>query len=484
MLTVREPAVAGSFYPADSAELRQLVLSQLQRAGEAAAIDGVPVAYIVPHAGLVYSGPVAAYAYKLMEKHPASKVIMCGPSHRVPFQGLSVYGGMVAWKTPLGGVVCHDSLCSQVRMLGKHVTTDGRVQEKEHSLEVQLPFLQTVLKRVEIVPVMMGSQDKETIDELAGILSKLPWDDQTVMIAASDWQHYRPAEAGDRMDSIGVACLERMNPDELLAHLQDGSVEACGGGPVVAVMKAAIAHGADKIKILRVANSGDESGDKSSVVGYVAAVLYRSNSKEAKGGSLTGKQDMNAKEPEYLSADDKRRLLQIARESIVTHLRGKTVGEFDVSGTLKENGAAFVTLTENGRLRGCIGMTEARMPLYQTVSHCAISAAVEDPRFEPVTADEVAKLEIEISVLTPLTPVRDLDSIQVGRDGLMIRQGGHAGLLLPQVATEYGWNRTEFLRHTCEKAGLPADAYLRPDAVILRFQALIFDEAEFKNPGH
>jgi len=476
---VREPAVAGSFYPADSAELRGLVLSQLQRAGEAAAIDGMPVAYIVPHAGLVYSGPVAAYAYKMMEKYPAGKVILVGPSHRVPFKGISVYGGMVGWLTPLGGVRCQDSLCEQMVKLGTHISTDGRPHLQEHSLEVQLPFLQTMLKRFEIVPVMMGSQDKETIDELAGILGKLPWDDQTVMIAASDWQHYRPAKEGHTMDSIGVACLERMKPDELLAHLQDGSVEACGGGPVVAVMKAAIAHGADKIRILRVADSGDESGDKSSVVGYVAAVLYRSSGKEKGGaGVTTGKRAEDEGESEYLSESDKRRLLQIARESIVTHLGGKTVGEFAVSDVLKADGAAFVTLTENGQLRGCIGMTEARMPLYRTVSHCAISAAVEDPRFEPVTAAEAAKLAIEISVLTPLTVVRDLDSIQVGRDGLMIRQGGHAGLLLPQVATEYGWSRTEFLQHTCAKAGLPADAYLRPDAVILRFQALIFSEAE------
>jgi hypothetical protein len=300
------------------------------------------------------------------------------------------------------------------------------------------------------------------------------------MIASSDWQHYRPAAVGHRMDSIGVWCLEHLDPDQLLSHLSDGSVEACGGGPIVAVVKAAIARGADRVRILRVGDSGDATGDKSSVVGYVAAVLYKSRSGIAKT-TTAGTEEAKAKsaktESTELSAGDKQKLLEIARQSIIAHLTESPTPQWDVGVALKARGAAFVTLTENGDLRGCIGTIEAREPLYLAVSHCAVSAATSDPRFTAVSVDEIPRLAIEISVLTPLTKVVDLNEIEVGRHGLLIRLGAQSGLLLPQVATEYGWNRTTFLEQTCAKAGLPPDAYRNPEATLYRFQANVFGEA-------
>ena len=177
-----------------------------------------------------------------------------------------------------------------------------------------------------------------------------------------------------------------------------------------------------------------------------------------------------------ISEADRHTLLDIARKSIEEYLANGNVPEFAVSECLKNPGAAFVTLKESGELRGCVGYTEAVRPLYQTVSQCAVHAAVEDPRFNPVGASELPQISIEISVLTPMQLVDSLDSVQVGRDGLLIRMGRRSGLLLPQVASEFGWSRTQFLEHTCQKAGLASNSYLLPEATLFRFQAEVFGE--------
>lgn len=468
---VRQPAVAGSFYPADSYELAALVHKHLAAVDPNEKIDGELIALIVPHAGLIYSGPVAAYSYKLLEKFQPQTVILCGPSHYVAFRGVSVYGPGVVWRTPLGQVACNDQLCRQLMKFDPGIDTIPEAQRQEHSLEVQLPYLQTVLSNFTIVPLVMGQQDHETIVMLGDALKSLKTDDKTILIAASDWQHYRPAREGWPMDSLGIECVKALDADRLERVLGTRGTEACGGGPVVAVLRAAIARGANRVKILKYGDSGDITGDKSSVVGYVAAAIYKS------ADSHPSRSDAPVEKSTYPTKTDREMLLKIARQSIEAHLAGRPVPQFAVSDTLKVDGAAFVTLTEKGELRGCIGYTEPLMPLWKAVSECAVQAAVSDPRFPPVTSSEIGGLHIEISVLTPLEKVESLDEIEVGRDGLMITMGGRRGLLLPQVASEYGWSRDEFLRNTCRKAGLPLDAYLSPSAVIEKFQAIVFGES-------
>ncbi len=314
---------------------------------------------------------------------------------------------------------------------------------------------------------------------LAEALAAIDFDDHTVMVASSDWQHYRPAEVGWPMDSLGIACLLDLDAERLQQLLVSGAVEMCGGGAAVAVMKAAVARGANRVKLLRYGTSGDFDGNKGRVVGYVAAVLYRSSEtgdhSEKPETTIRGA-DMVTPEPFQLTGEEKRKLLAVARESIEAVLSDGNLPAFDVGKKLSQPGAAFVTLKKSGQLRGCIGHTVAVEPLYKTVSKCAIAAATRDQRFHPVTLDELAGLHIECSVLTPLHEIKSLDEIEVGRDGLMIFMGDRRGLLLPQVATDYGWDRTEFLQNTCRKAGLPPDAYQEPTAVIYRFQALIFGE--------
>jgi AmmeMemoRadiSam system protein B/AmmeMemoRadiSam system protein A len=467
---VRKPAVAGSFYPADSAQLTSMLRNHLAAAA-AQPKDGQLIALIVPHAGLVYSGAIAARGYKLLESAKPDRVILCGPSHRFGFSGISIYGPGIVWETPLGSVPCDPDLVEQMLSYDPRVAVVEQAHVAEHSLEVQLPYLQIVLDSFTIVPALMGRQDRETIKLMADALTALTVPDNTVIVAATDWQHFRSAAKGWPMDSLGIECIKDLDASRLERLIQSGAVEACGGGPTVAVLRAAASRGADRVKILAYGDSGDVSGDKSSVVGYLAAAIYKSADRTA----ITKESEAEKSGP---SATDRARLLEIARRSIEAHLAGESIPGFHVSDALKEPGAAFVTLNKQGRLRGCIGYTAAVQPLYQTVSECAISAAVRDTRFPPVTSAELDELEIEISVLTPLRKLESIDEIVVGRDGLMMTLGNRRGLLLPQVATDYGWTRTEFLQQTCRKAGLSPNAYLAENAVIYTFQAIVFGESE------
>lgn len=458
---IRHPAVAGQFYPGNATELTYEIKQDLDQAVNLPEIDGQIMALIVPHAGIVYSGHIAAYAYKLLENSGINKVILCGGAHRFGFEGVSVYGPGIAWQTPLGLVHCDDILCQKLIDFSNQILELEKAHRDEHSLEVQLPYLQTVLGNFELVPALIGYQRGSTIDILSKALTDLQIDNHTIMIASTDWQHYLPASEGWKYDSLGIACLENFDINLLEKYLSEEKVKMCGGGAVVAVLKAAKAKGADKIKILKYGDSGDVSGDKSSVVSYVAAVAYKSK-------------DNNLPQKAILSDDEKNDLLKIARQTIETFLKTRQVPQFEISSRLKEPGAAFVTLEKQGQLRGCIGLTEAVRPLYETVSYCAVQAAVADPRFPAVTTGELDDLHIEISVLTPLQKVSSLDEIKVGRDGLVIERGHYRGLLLPQVATDYGWNREKFLQNTCRKAGLPLNAYKDSNATIYKFQAVIF----------
>jgi AmmeMemoRadiSam system protein B/AmmeMemoRadiSam system protein A len=479
---VREPAVAGQFYPSDPIELKKMVAGHLGAVKDLPQIDGQIIGLIVPHAGLIYSGPIAAYSYKLLENSRVDKVVLCGCSHKYRFSGLSVFGSGIQWKNSLGTVLCDDGLCNYLIGYDKSFGLFPEAQTKEHCLEVQLPYLQTVLKDFKIIPIVMGEPTPGTIDVLARALASIPSSPGTILVASTDWQHYRPASIGGKMDSVGMECLRNFDIEGLEKNLQNGKTEMCSDGAVLAVMKAAKARGANRVKILKYGDSGDTSKDKSQVVGYVAAVLYKSNEPVGEKETETKKKVSGASSDEDLAKrfdlneDNKRILLEIARESIKSHLTGKPLPEFEIPDALNEFGAAFVTLNENNQLRGCIGHTTAVEPLYKTISICAVQAAVGDPRFPPVTPDEIGKLRIEISVLTPMKKIESIDEVKVGRDGLMIFKGSRRGLLLPQVATEYGWNATQFLEQTCLKAGLNINDYKLPDAVIYRFQAVIFGE--------
>jgi hypothetical protein len=469
MQEVREPAVSGMFYPDKPDILSRDVKKYLENAKKEK-IDGEVIALVSPHAGYMYSGQVAAHAYKLIEGKTFDSVVVVSPSHRVDFKGASLYdrGG---YRTPLGVVPIDVELSKRMMERWNGIRFLPEAHGQEHSLEVQIPFLQVVLKSFKLIPIVMEPYwSRETCQLLAQAIADTIRGKNVLLIASTDLSHFHSYEKAVQLDKIVLGHLERFDAEGLNRDLKEGRCEACGGGPVITVMLAAKALGATRGKVLKYLNSGDVTGDRSRVVGYAAAVFYK-----AAGGEEKMKGEKKAGIDLGLSGDEKKTLQQIAKTVIENKTKGKPIPEFKIdSPVLKENRGAFVSLHKKGQLRGCIGYIEGKGPLHKTIEEMAEAAAFRDPRFAPVTEKELSELDIEISVLTPLKKITDVNEIEVGKHGIYIKKGWYSGLLLPQVATEYGWDRKTFLEHTCQKAGLPSGAWKDKDVEIYIFSADIF----------
>lgn len=476
---VRKPAWAGpgSFYPSDPVKLTKEIADFFNKAKKEE-IPGKIVALISPHAGYFYSGQVAAYGYKTLEGLKYQTVVVISPSHAAYFQGASIYNGK-AYQTPLGTIPVDKELVLELSKIDKRVylsdvghTASG--QRAEHALEVQLPFLQIVLGEFLLVPIILGPEDNyQTYEALGKTLGKVLKDKDALIVASSDLSHYHPYAEAVELDNVVIKDVNSFNPEALFKDLSSGKCEACGGGPMIATMIAAKELGADKSKVVKYANSGDVTGDKSGVVGYMSAVFYSTGESP---GKEKGKGKEKKEEDSGLSDKDKALLLKIAKETIECKVKKAKIPEYNISSEiLKENRGAFVTIKKHGNLRGCIGYIQAIKPLYQTVQEMAEAAALHDNRFPPVTEGELDDLEIEISVLTPLKKITDVNQIQVGKHGILIRRGYYSGLLLPQVATENNWDREKFLEQTCFKAGIyDKNCWKDKDTEIYIFSAEIF----------
>lgn len=467
---IRESVIAGSWYPGDATSLRKLIRGFLDKVPDSP-FKGQLVALVSPHAGYVYSGSVAAHAYKLLEKQKFESVIIIAPSHRAYFSGVSVYdrGG---YRTPLGVVPLDQELVSALKQREKRIRYMPEAHSQEHSLEIQLPFLQVVMPDFKLVPLIMGEQSFATCQWLAEALADTIRDKSVLIVASSDLSHFHSYDQAKSLDKVVEDKVRRFDPEDLSKKLAEGQCEACGGGPIITAMLTARLLGANQSRVLHYANSGDVTGDRSRVVGYMAAAISKdSEPKAKKADNPSPKVGTDLK----LTAEEKELLHRIARESIEAKFRHEKVRkDYELSPTLKEPRGAFVTLNKHGQLRGCIGHIIAHYPLAETISQMAVAAAFQDPRFPSVTEDELKDLDIEISVLTPLRKITDVGEIKVGEHGIYIKKGVYSGLLLPQVATEYGWDRNTFLEHTCMKAGLPSDAWKDGKAEIYIFSADIF----------
>jgi AmmeMemoRadiSam system protein A len=331
---------------------------------------------------------------------------------------------------------------------------------------VQLPWLQRVLGKFEVVPIVMGDQSYESSRALGVALAKLIQGGDTLIVASSDLSHYHPYDEAVKIDHKTLNALGEWDYFSMSRNFQTRTWEACGGAPIVAAMIAAERMGATQAKVLKYANSGDTSGDKSRVVGYSADVFVKTQD---------GK---NAEPPFALSESEKSELLSVARKSVEEAVGEKKQFEPGPTGNeaLNQDRGAFVTLLESGDLRGCIGYTSATKPLYLTVRDTATFAALRDPRFRPVSAPELPRLQYEISVLSPLRRVVDVQQIKVGQDGLLMKNGEHEGLLLPQVPVEQKWDRQKFLEETCGKAGMRTSCWQDADTDIFAFTAVVFGE--------
>lgn len=443
----KEPSVAGTFYPADKENLQKIVQEFLSKVSKVKTSERL-IALISPHAGYIYSGQVAANGFKQLEGRSINKVILIGPSHHMGFKGASVYTKGF-FRTPIGDVLINEKLAEEIVNEQADVKFLKEAFEKEHSLEVQLPFLQTVLKDFTIVPILVGSPSKKTFNHLTAKISEI-LDEKTIIIASTDLSHYHDYEKAKEMDSKIISAIERLSLKDAESLLRTGEAEFCGGYSLIIAIEAARMAGANIGMTFKYANSGDVTGDKNRVVGYASIGLF--------------------KEP--LTENEKKELISLAKDAIQEYVTKKRVIEKEIKNPkFKTDGAVFVTIKEKGQLRGCIGHVQPYMALYKSVIENAISAASEDPRFIPVTEDELKDLDIEITLLSPLLPVNNVNNIIIGKHGLVIRKYNHSGILLPQVPVEFGWDRDTFLKQICYKAGLPGDAW--KDAELYYFTAEI-----------
>jgi hypothetical protein len=467
---IRESVIAGSWYPGNPVTLKQDIERYLEQA-RPPSVTGDLRALIVPHAGYMYSGGVAAHAYRLLKEHSFDRVLILAPSHRAYFKGASVYtlGG---YRTPLGVVPLDRVIIDELLKHPSLVEYIPEADAQEHSLEIQLPFLQVVLKDFLLTPIVMADQSWSFCEKLATVISDVCRNSRVLLIASSDLSHFHPYGEAKLLDDVVCDHIAAYDPSALSRDLQQGHCEACGAGPMITAMLAARDLGANKARVLRYANSGDVSGDKRGVVGYLAAALYSNPS------GIQAVQDESKQRVGIdlgLLPEDRAALGRIAREAIRSRCSGLPMPDLSSeSPRLLEKRGAFVCIHKGEELRGCIGMIEAKLSLVETVRNMAVQAAFADPRFCAVQPEELDGLDIEISVLTPLERIDGPEKIEVGRHGLYIKKGYQSGLLLPQVAAERGWDRIQFLEWTCRKAGLPETAWKDPETELFVFSADVF----------
>jgi AmmeMemoRadiSam system protein B/AmmeMemoRadiSam system protein A len=417
---------------------------------------------------------VAAWTYAALKGHKYARVVVIAPSHYVGFDFTSVYDGD-AYATPLGNIPVDKEFARQLTKMSSTVRLSEQghtptAEGGEHAIEVELPWLQKVLGNFELVPIVMGDQSYESSRALGVALAKMIATEKngsdTLILASSDLSHYHPYDQAESIDHKTLHALSVWDYYSMSRNFQTRTWEACGGAPIVAAMIAAEHLGANKAEVLRYMNSGDTSGDRSRVVGYSADLFVKARQADVE------------QVPFSLTEQDKNELLALARKSaehaVQTNKRYDPAAS--KSETLNQEYGAFVTINEGGMLRGCIGYTAPIKPLYMTVSDTAAFAALRDPRFRPVSSTELSKLEYEISVLSPLRRVTDLEQIEVGRDGLLMKNGDHEGLLLPQVPVEQKWDRQTFLEQTCVKAGMKEDCWKDENTDIFKFTAVVFGE--------
>ena len=441
------PSVAGLFYPEDPGELRRQVRTFVD---SAAASGAPPKAIVAPHAGYRYSGAVAGSAYARLSRNASAirRVVLLGPAHRVPLEGLAACSARF-FETPLGAIEVERDAVERARRLPQ-VRERDEAFRGEHSLEVHFPFLKECLTDFRIVPFLVGRASERDVREVLDIL----WGGaETAIVVSTDLSHYHDYDTARAMDAVTSAAIEDLRGDAL------GYESACGRGALRGLLAVARARGleADTVDLR---NSGDTSGPRDRVVGYGAYAISA---------------------PARLPEDARRQLLGVAAESIRSGLPGGRPLRIDRSRAhphLSEIRASFVTLRIEGALRGCMGRVLASRPLVEDVARSAWQAAFEDPRFEPLSEREAARLDVAISVLSEPRPLAFRNEAELaarlrpGVDGVILRDGESCGTFLPSVWKTLPEPRT-FLRRLKEKAGLDPDHW-SPTLEVQRYRAESF----------
>lgn len=456
MKTVRRAAVAGMFYPSNATELEQ-TLTDLLAHPEGVTLTRPPKALIVPHAGYVYSGPIAASAYAQLAslRGRIRRVVLLGPAHYAFVRGLALPEAEL-FRTPLGEVPLDLKGMRHLESMPQ-VVRSADAHHKEHSLEVQLPFLQHVLGTFELLPLAVGAASAE---EVADVLDAAWGGDETLIVISSDLSHFLPDKLARQMDQATVAEIVALNP-----HIE--SERACGATPINGLLLAAQRHGLRAVT-LDVRNSSQTAGDPDRVVGY-AAFAFEASAPARAPNEGHGATEVRA---EAFDASRGAVLLKLARAAIAKRLN-QPVPAVPEPEWLAEPGATFVTLTIDGELRGCIGTLEPHRSLGDDVRENAVSAAFRDPRFDPLRAAELPEIRVEVSLLSAAEPIVAADeaaalaALRPHTDGVVLEYKQYRGLFLPQV-----WEQlpepTKFLAHLKRKAGLPMN-FWSPAVRLFRF---------------
>ena len=492
------------WFPEDRGQLKAMVDKYLAAAGDVK-VEGKPIAIIAPHAGYQFSGATAAYAYKPLFGQTYDRVVIIAPSHdRVGFAGGHI-GDWDYYSTPLGASELDKIACRKL-LVSKICNTQPRADAQEHSLQNQIPFLQTVLPGVKIVPIIVGGpQTDENIRRLGDEIRSVTTAD-TLFVISSDFTHYgerfyyTPIKEGSvkegvrKLDQGAIDLICANNLKGFRAYMaQRDAPTICGAEPIAVLLR--ILEGRKDIRgaLVQYANSGDRTGDYAqNAVSYAAIVLSKIPGAgevplEVKTVVEVGPgKDKPEPIPDKVSEDDQKLLLLMAREQLVKVVAEKKVIDprdyrWDMSRKILSQGATFVTLTNNERLRGCIGDILPSKPIYLSVLRNTINAW-RDPRFtrDPITAAELPKIEIEITVLTPFVIIPSYTDIVVGKHGVYMEKGAASAIFLPQVATEQKWDRDTMLQQLSLKARLDANAYKEPGCKFWVFEGQIFNESEMR----
>ena len=475
---VLRSSLAGTWFSADAGELREQINEFFEKASSKP-INNV-TALILPHAGYQYSAQTAAMGLKTAGRK-YERIVVIGPSHRIPMEEMLSVSRATHYETPLGQVPLDVEFISELLKYPVFQNVP-QVHKSEHSVQIQVPLLQHCQAGFKLVPIVAGSCSQETIDKAGNILRSL-LDDATLVIASSDFVHYGAnygyvpfkqdiPEQIKKLDMGAYEYIARLDGPGFLDYRRKTGATICGYIPI-AILLGMLSRPAET-HLVEYATSGRQAGDFTNSVSYLSVAF-------ASEWQARPEAQQQKKTPE-LTDEDKKQLLLLARKTMVYALQNRRVPEASdlgiaISDVMRPARAAFVTLKKNSQLRGCIGDIFPQRPLYKSVITNAIHACVNDRRFAPVSQDELEDIAIEISALTAPAPIASPDEIRIGIDGVVLNKNGHSAVFLPQVAPEQGWDVEQMLTQLSLKARLPADAW-KQDASFLVFQAEVFGENE------
>lgn len=474
--SVLRSALAGRWYPADAGKLNKQIEGFFEEA-EVEPIHNV-IAFILPHAGYQFSGQTAASALKITSRK-YKRIVVIGPSHRVPMEQILTVPRVTHYETPLGEVPLDVDFINKLLKYSMFQNVP-QVHKYEHSVQIEVPLLQYMQRDFKLVPIVAGDCSFETISKTATVLKSLV-DKETLVVASSDFTHfghnygYMPFTENipkqiRKLDMGAYEYIKALDCKGFLEYRRKTGATICGYVPIATLLS--MLDEPAEAKLIKYTTSGELMGDYTNSVSYLSIAFSG-----AWGNHPEIEPQTNNPE---LSKEDKKQLLTLARKTIIYALQNRRVPQITelgvaISDEIKAPRAAFVTLKKGSHLRGCIGDIFPRQPLYRSVIINAINASVNDRRFLPVSGNELNDITVEISALTVPKPIASPDEIRIGIDGVVLNKNGRSAVFLPQVAPEQGWDVNQMLTQLSRKAGLAADAW-KEGANFLVFQADVFGE--------